>query len=168
VDIFVVMGAAVWREGLPSGAMRRRVSGAYQSSLQSTQPFFLVSGGLGKHPPSEAEVMRELLIQFGVPQQQIQVEDRSSDTVSSIQACAKVILATSTREQVVVCTDTYHVMRCRWLFFLYGIRTKAGQMESGRKSVGLVRWIYYWLREVPAFFVDTALVGVGALRRRLS
>jgi uncharacterized SAM-binding protein YcdF (DUF218 family) len=110
--------------------------------------------------------MRDLLLQLGVPPEHIRLEDRSSDTLSSVRACAEIVRTLPDRGQVFVCSDRYHIPRCRWLFYLYGIPTKAGQVENGRKAVGLARWIYYCVREVPAFIVDTVLVGIGALLHR--
>ncbi len=142
--------------------MRRRVSGALAGTLKYPDSIFLPSGGVGYYPPSEARVMAALLREAGIPEQKILIEERSTDTLSSIRNCIQILRALPAFSRVVVCTDVYHIPRCRWLFFLAGISTEAGEIESGRAQNSLFRWVFYYLREIAAFPVDTFL----ALRAR--
>ncbi len=54
MDIFVILGAAVRADGGPSGAMRRRVEGAFELSRNSPDAAFLVTGGGGPNRQTEA------------------------------------------------------------------------------------------------------------------
>jgi vancomycin permeability regulator SanA len=157
MDVFVVLGAAVWQGGVPSNAMRRRVRGALACAQQSSDPLFLVTGGTGRYPPSEAVVMQQLLMESGVAPENILLEEASADTLASVRNCARIIHSMEDVRSVTVCTDLYHMPRTRWLFYLYGIRNKAGQVEDGRKYTGLRKWIYYCLREIPATIQDSFL-----------
>ena len=156
--MLVVLGAAVWPGGMPSNAMRRRVQAAICSGRGNADALYLVSGGVGKNPPSEAQVMLQLLLAEGIAQQQVLLDEQSGDTLESVRNCARIIQGLPDVSRVIICTDRYHILRTRWLFFLAGIRTAAGRIPSGWRQTGLRKWIYYCLREVPAIVQDTFLI----------
>jgi vancomycin permeability regulator SanA len=158
VDIFVIMGAAVMPDGKPSGAMRRRVEGALALGRKSSDPFYIMTGGRGRHGPPEAEVMKVELQAGGVPEERIATETASNDTLSSIENCAQIIKEHANVDSVSVCSDRYHIPRCRWLFWLLGISTRPGNMLSGLKVNGILRWSLYYVREIIATPVDTLLL----------
>src|SRR6202000_3163567 len=124
--VIVIMGAAVWQGGRASKAMCRRVQGALASARGYPDALFLPSGGVGLHPPSEAQVMAELLGQAGVAQGNILIEDASTDTLSSVRNCARLLRSLPGFGDLIICSDAYHVPRCRWLFHLYGFSSRAG------------------------------------------
>ncbi len=155
------MGAAVWQGGVPSNAMKRRVSGAFDTARSLYDPLFIPTGGVGRFPPAEAEVMRDLLVELGVATSNILLEEAADDTLSSVRLCAGVLKRLSDVDEVYVCSDIYHIPRCRWLFKLYGVRTLAGRVESGRNYTGLMRWSSFYVREAAAIVWDTFLVLAG-------
>jgi vancomycin permeability regulator SanA len=157
-SVLVILGAAVWSGGRASNAMRRRVKGALLSARDVPSALFLVSGGVGKHPPSEAAVMSALLREAGVPEKNILLDEASGDTLQSIRNCVRILRSLPSFAEVVVCSDVYHIPRCRWLFRLYGISTRAGQIPSGRSENKALRWWYYYLREIAAVPWDTLIV----------
>jgi uncharacterized SAM-binding protein YcdF (DUF218 family) len=162
--IVVIMGAAVWPGDTPSNAMRRRVRGALQT-LPSNEPvIYLVSGGVGKYPPSEAEVMRRLLIERGVDSERIVIDDVSNDTLESVRNCAAILRQTWPELPVYVSSDTYHIPRCRLLFAILGLKTKASPVESGRSQNTTYKWFYYCLRELAATPWDCLLALLSKLR----
>ena len=64
----IIYGAAVKAGGGPSGTLLRRVQGAWEISQRLATPcYFIVTGGVGKHAPSEAHVMQKLLLDLGEP-----------------------------------------------------------------------------------------------------
>jgi len=158
MEIFVIMGAAVRPDGTPSGAMLRRVEGALMLGQKSPDPFYVVTGGVGRWGNAEAEVMKAELQARGVPAARIETETASNDTLSSTMHCARIIHAHQKPDAVFVCSDRYHIPRCRWLFYLLGVHTRATPTPSGRGPNGFLRWSYYYLRELLAIPVDTALL----------
>lgn len=158
MEFFVIMGAGVMPNGSPSGAMRRRVEGALALGRSSPDPFYVLTGGAGRWGPPEADVMKAELRAGGVPDERIATEAASNDTLSSIVNCARIIREHGKVEAVFVCSDRYHVPRCRWLFWLLGIPTRPADMPSGRSANGIVRWSYYYVREGLATPVDTLLL----------
>ena len=161
--VVIVMGAAVWEGGQASNAMRRRVAGALQSARDRHDALFLVSGGVGKHPPSEASLMANLLQDAGIPSERILLDELSTDTLESVHNCATILRSLPRYGDVIVCSDIYHIPRCRWLFKLFGVSTCSGEVASGLPQNTASRWIYYYLRELPAFVWDTLM----ALRKPL-
>jgi vancomycin permeability regulator SanA len=153
-DIFVIMGAAVWPGGLPSKAMRRRVEAAVNAARANSTSLFLPSGGIGRHPPAEAVVMRSLLLEHGVSENRIVVESHSKSTLASVINSARIIQSLDVG-RVFICTDTYHQLRCRWLFRFMGIDAEYSSIESGRSSAGLLRWTWFYCREAAAIPADS-------------
>jgi uncharacterized SAM-binding protein YcdF (DUF218 family) len=164
MEIFVIMGAAVRADGQPSGAMRRRVEAALCLARSSQDSFYVATGGRGRFGPPEADVMKQILVSAGVPEKRVVAERESSDTLSSVINCASIIRREKGVRSVLVCSDRYHIPRCRWLFWLLGIHTGRASVPSGREANGILRWSLYYVRELVATPVDTVIL----LARRLS
>jgi uncharacterized SAM-binding protein YcdF (DUF218 family) len=154
----VIMGAAVKPGGAPSGAMQRRVRSALILGQASISSYYLVTGGKGKFDPPESELMKAMLQDAGISADHIISEANSDDTLSSVIECAALLRSRSYLCPIVVCTDTYHIARCRLLFHLLGIATEKQPMQSGRQANGLLRWTYYYLRESLAIPWDALLL----------
>ena len=158
VHCFVIMGAAVRSDGTPSGALRRRVESALALGKDTANPFYVTTGGQGRFGPPESQVMAALLQAAGVSNDHILTDSESHDTLSSVINCSNILRSRQCPESVVICTDRYHVTRCRWLFWLSGIRTTKRLMPSGRGANGILRWTYYYVRELLATPWDTLLL----------
>jgi vancomycin permeability regulator SanA len=165
MDIFVILGAAVLADGEPSGALRRRVEGAFELSRNSRDAAFLVTGGGGSNRPTEAAAMSALLEAKSVAPERIFQDPVSKNTLSSVVQCARIIKSQNCVHSVVVCSDRYHIPRCRWLFYLLGVPTLAGDMPSGLAANGYLRWACYYVREAAALVPDTVALLFGRLRR---
>lgn len=161
----MILGAAVLADAEASGAMRRRVDGAFLLSRDSGDAVFLVTGGGGPNRQTEAEVMSALLEAKGVAPERILQDPISTDTLSSVVQCARIIKGQTSVRSVIVCSDRYHIPRCRWLFRLLGVRTLVGEMPSGLRANGHLRWAYYYAREAAAIILDTVVLLFGRLRR---
>jgi uncharacterized SAM-binding protein YcdF (DUF218 family) len=159
---FVIMGAAVRPGGAPSGALRRRVETALEAARGWPQACFLPTGAVGRHPPSEAAVMRELLVGAGVPPERIVLEEKGTDTLSSVVHCARILRAEPAPLRVSVCTHDYHLPRCRLLFRAFGLRVEGVPLRGARAALGTRRWLVALAREIAGSPWDLAL----ALGRR--
>lgn len=157
VDAFIVFGAAVLADGSPSGAMRRRVDGAMHLISKALHPIVIVTGGRGKTGYVEADVMAALASRT-ISRDQIVVDGDSTDTLESVIRCARLLKRRDDIETVTVCTDRYHILRCRWLLWLLGVRTRYGHMPSGRQANGLIRWCFLYVRDLMLFPIDTFLL----------
>ncbi|HLN23002.1 MAG TPA: YdcF family protein [Patescibacteria group bacterium] len=119
-DVAVVLGAAVKPGGQASESLIRRVAhgvGLYQAGRV---PHLLMAGGVGRHPPAEAYLMRGLALAAGVPEAAIVVETYSRDTLENA-AFSRDILNRNGWRRVLVVTDAYHLPRALYTFRRLGI-----------------------------------------------
>lgn len=156
-DYFVIMGATVSPDGTPSKSLLRRVDAALGFSAKSATRRFLVTGGSHGEAPTEASVMRRLLRESGIPDQIILTEDESVNTLSSVRNCVRMLRLASDVSTVTICTDRYHAVRSRILFWLFGVRTQQMPIPDAHVDLGLKRWLYYLARECMAIPVDLLL-----------
>ncbi|EYD72205.1 YdcF family protein [Limimaricola hongkongensis] len=99
----LILGAAVWEDG-PSPTLRRRTGHAASLFHARRVSHLVPCGGLGNHPPSEGEAMRQLLVAAGVPETAIHPETASRDTLENIRN-ARPILDRIGARRVVIVTD---------------------------------------------------------------
>jgi uncharacterized SAM-binding protein YcdF (DUF218 family) len=157
--IAIIMGSAVSADGTPGAAMRRRVGAALQLRAEFENLLFIPSGGIFPYRPcSEADAMKNLLMEAGVDSRHIVLESKSKNTLQNILNTAAIIQNMAAPEAVVVCSDNYHIPRSRLLLFLMKIRSISRPMPSGRKTNGLLRWAYYWCREAIAIPIHVIML----------
>ena len=66
-DVLLVFGAAIRRSGKPSPVLRRRLEAAVEAGKRAKDPLYVVSGAAAGDGPPEAMVMRQTLLEHGVP-----------------------------------------------------------------------------------------------------
>jgi uncharacterized SAM-binding protein YcdF (DUF218 family) len=141
---------------VPSPALRRRVAAALAAAADAGDARFLPTGAVGRHAPSEAEVMRRLLAGAGVAAERIVVEEQGTDTLSSLRHCARIVRE-SGGGRVVVCSDAYHLPRCRAVLRALGVRAEAAPAAGARSALGARRLAWAIAREAVATPWDVAL-----------
>lgn len=166
---FVIFGAAVRPDGTPGGTLLRRVEGALSIARGVTDRVFIATGGIGRHGPAEAHVIRDVLLARGVPASRILIEDAASDTLESVQLCDRLLRERDDVDDIVLCSSGYHIPRCALLFRLLGHRVRIGRMRSDLPHLGWRRWLTYVLKECIALPYDAMLLLVRTgLRPRAS
>jgi len=108
-DVIIILGAGVWETG-PSPALRGRVKKAFEVYEEGYAPYFIVSGGLGNFPPTEAEAMRELLLEMGVEESVIFLEDQARNTFENLMFSKEIMNQQGWKSAVIV-TDVFHAKR---------------------------------------------------------
>ncbi len=154
----VIFGAAVRPDGQPSGALRRRVEAALAFGARHSDALYVPTGGLGDHPPAEAEVMAALLRAARVADGRILAETSGTDTVSSVRAVRRLLREAGHRGPVFAATSAYHLPRCVLLLRLAGLPARACQPPPGPAATGRRQRWYWRLREIPAVPWDAALL----------
>ena len=142
----LILGCAVWPDG-PSPTLRRRTAHAASLWHRGEVAWLVPCGGLGTHPPVEAEAMRDLLLAQGVPAQAIRLEDRSRNTHENI-LLALPILAEIGATSAVIVTDATHAPRARLIAWGLGRRATSSSPPlwgGHRRTI-----VWQTLREVPA------------------
>jgi len=134
----VILGAAVWPGGQPSPTLRRRIDEAVRQAAAHPAALVICSGGLGRHPPSEAEVMARGLRDSGIPAERILLEDASTSTLENAGLTAAIL-----RERGLTCilvvTSSYHVARARLTFRHFGITARGAPVG---RNPATPRWKY--------------------------
>lgn len=108
-DYCIVLGAQ-WKTTGPSEVLRRRLDKAVEYLSQNPDTKVIVSGGQGGNESiAEAAGMREYLIQAGIDEERILVEDNSSNTYENLVLSGKFF--DRKKESVVIVTNNFHVFR---------------------------------------------------------
>lgn len=147
-DLIAVPGAAVYPGGVPSPALRRRVELAVRLWGEGRAPVILMTGGVGRHPPAEADVAAELARALGVPDAAILREGRSTTTDENARLAREV----AGPGAVLVVTDLTHALRATLTFRRHfdradgvgapqprGVLLRAGVRELGALAAYAVR-----------------------------
>lgn len=114
-DCIIVLGARVWPDGRMSNSLLYRCESALKVWQDGIAPQIIVCGGRGHDEPvTEAQAMRTWLVQSGVPDSVIHVEDASTDTRENLDNARK-IMTDNGFETAAICTSDYHVTRALWL-----------------------------------------------------
>ena len=115
VDAIVVMGAAQY-DGRPSAQLAARLDHVAELWPQGFAPIVVVTGGNQAGDRfTEAEASATYLVERGVPEASIVLEDRGTTSFESLERVAH-LLAESTGSSdtsVLVVTDPYHSLRSR-------------------------------------------------------
>jgi len=114
-DAVIVPGCAVREDGSPSGALRRRTLHAIGLWKSGAAKSIVLTGGIGRHPPSEAEVAAQIALDAGVPREALILEKESTTTEENARLAAA-IQPGMKEWSVVVTSDGYHCWRCKRLF----------------------------------------------------
>jgi vancomycin permeability regulator SanA len=148
-EVIIVLGAAVWPDGQPSPALRSRVAHAVRLFHAGHGQRLLMTGGLGKHPPAEARLMRQLALAAGVPDVAILVEEQAVSTLQSAAYCAPIVQQHGWSAALLV-TDCYHLPRAVLTFRHFGVRAHGSAPPE--RPYARRRWKQwrYRLREVLA------------------
>ena len=153
-DAIVVLGnrPPVDEQGRVRPETRARVEAGVRAYRQGLAPVLLMTGGPAPSGAVEAEVMRALAIELGVPAEAILTEPRSSDTIDNARFSMALLCegeAEPCIPAVIVVTSPYHLERAGRLFECAGARVQLAPAEvptttAHRLREGSVR-LYYGL-----------------------
>ncbi len=160
VKVAVVLGAQVLPGQRASRTLEARVSHAARLHAEGMVDLIIATGGLGEHPPSEAEIMARILLEHGVSEDAILREDRALSTWDSARLVAKMARRLGI-ESVLVVTDPLHCVRTVAAF------GRAGLLAWGEPVYSSPMWRKMWkrrgqlVREIGALVWYKTRYGVG-------
>lgn len=109
LDYIIVLGAQVREDG-PSAVPKYRLDAAIDYLNENPNTVCIVSGGQGENEPfSEAKGMAEYLLDKGIEEKRILLEDWSTNTVENIQNSKE--LLEGEYNGVGIVTNNFHVFR---------------------------------------------------------
>lgn len=148
-DVIIVLGSAVWANERPSPSLNARMQHAIGLYRQGIAPYLILCGGVGKNPPSEAEVMRRLAVSAGVPADALVLEDRSRSTEENL-ANAKKLMDARGWQTAVIVSDPFHLYRAELIARDLGMEAYGSGAPSSPTFVRAVMRVQYTVREAFA------------------
>ncbi|RKN80423.1 YdcF family protein [Paenibacillus ginsengarvi] len=159
-DTIIVLGAAVWN-GKPSPALRERIDMAVEAWNDQLAPAIIATGGIGlPGEPSEASVIKKTLIERGVPENRIIIEDKSRSTYENLHNSLEFMQQHEMKSAVLV-THGYHALRARMMAKMIGIDASVEPVQ-----IRPLRLAYYTLREcggIAYLFATSPLRSIRAI-----
>ena len=108
----IILGCGVNSDGSPSAIMQERVNAGLKYLESHPDVPVIVSGGqLGGAPISEAESMKQCLIEQGIEESRIYIEDQSRTTAENLRFSTIVIKENQLNQNVAVVTSDFHLAR---------------------------------------------------------
>ena len=156
----IVLGAAVWPNG-PSPTLLRRCTHAADVWHAGGYEAIIVCGGLGKHAPTEAEAMAQILLTENVPASAIHLEDQSTTTFENLSFAQPIITRLGTTSMTIV-TDGYHGPRARLIAKVLGFEARTSAPSN--RGAHLKTQIKMHLRE--AFALPVYAIKLIVMRKR--
>lgn len=167
-DYVIVFGAAVRRNGHPSAALRRRITTAAAWARAHPNSIVIPTGAAGEYGPPEAKVMKQALVESGVPARRIIMESNGHDTLQSVRCCHAILKQRGDCDRVVCCTSRYHQPRCALLLKMLGYKVVLPRASIRRGRLSWLSLARLFAREVAARPYDAALLVASAkFSRRL-
>ena len=148
-DVIIVLGSQVRADGTPSGSLRARTQHAIDLYKAGYAPTLFLTGGLGRFPPAEADVMRRLALDAGVPDSALVLDDKATSTQQSLETAARIAPGKSWRTALIV-SDPFHMLRS--LQMAHDLGLEAYGSPAYRSTLYTVDRLrrYYTLREAFA------------------
>ncbi len=138
----VVLGCQV-KNGKPSRMLKSRLDAAYDYLSENETVNVVVSGGQGDDEMiSEAQCMKEYLVERGIAPERIFMEDKSKNTEENIRFSLEIIEENGLCEEITIVTDGFHQLRAELI---------AGKNGVDARNIPASTRLYllptYWVRE---------------------
>jgi uncharacterized SAM-binding protein YcdF (DUF218 family) len=131
-DVIIVLGSGLRRDGRPGDALYRRSLRAAELYNEGYAPNVICTGGQSAgYPRSEAAACQEILENNGVPTTAITLEDRSRSTEENARN-SRAIMEAQGWEDAVLVSDSFHMLRGRWIFETQGLTVYPNPVPSTR------------------------------------
>jgi len=152
-DVIIVLGAQVKEDGTPSVALERRLTAALESYRTDRQTIIVCGAQGGNEPRPEGDVMRDWLLERGVPPEDVIAETASVNTRENLNN-AKAIMDEMGLQEALIVTSDYHVARALKLCAQAGI-SATGKGSPSKPEYFIknhfregLSWIKFWLESM--------------------
>ncbi|MDE5859406.1 MAG: YdcF family protein, partial [Oscillospiraceae bacterium] len=138
----IVLGCKV-RGETPSLMLGQRINAAYRYLEANPDAVCIASGGQGADELiSEAECIKRVLVEKGIAEERIILEDKSTSTDENIRFSAEKMNEYGISGSITIVTSEYHQLRAKMIADKYGLESYA---ISSNTAFYLLPT--YWLRE---------------------
>jgi uncharacterized SAM-binding protein YcdF (DUF218 family) len=159
-EAVVVLGTQVLAGGRPSTTLLARARHAAWLYASGKVGLVIPTGGIGEHPPSEAQVAARILREAGVPEEDILLEEKAHSTRDSARLVAALARERGIRSLMLV-TDPFHCVRSVGAFRVEGFEAEASPVYSSPM------WRMAWLRRGQFLREIGATIWYRMRRRRV-
>lgn len=161
-DAALLLGLKLNEDGTPKEELRLRVQEAVRVYREHKVRYMIPCGGQTEGMPvSEAVVMKNLLVEAGVPEDVIWLEDASQITTENIQN-AKTLLQQKgiTKPSVLVVTSDYHGFRATFMARHMGMKARK---KTCKTPAGKEKW---YKRIMEGFYFINYITGWESGKRK--
>ena len=147
----IVLGCRV-KGDVPSLMLSRRINAAYEYLEKNPGTVCIVSGGQGRDElVSEAECIKNVLVEKGISPDRIIMEDKSTSTDENIRFSLEKMEENGISGGAVIVTNNYHQLRAKMICRKYGLETSAVSAETSLYLLPTY-WVREWFGVVYQFF----------------
>lgn len=147
VDVGVVLGNKVEVTGEPSKRLQSRLDRAVELYKKGYFKYVIVSGGIGKEGFDEAKVMKNYIVQSGIPEKSIILDNKGNNTFMTAEN-SKLIMDEMKFKSVMVISQYYHITRTRVAFKKVGF----DKVYTAHAKLFEFRDLYSLTREFFAYY----------------
>ena len=151
-DFIIILGCQIRKDGTLTNLLKSRVDRAIEFSKMQKEKvnkdiMFVPSGGKGSDEVmAESQAMKNYLLEQGIKEENILVEDKSKNTWENIQFSNEIINKKMKNAKVAFSTTNYHVFRAG------NIATMQGLYYEG---IGATTKRYFWINAFIREFIAT-------------
>lgn len=146
----ILLGAQVYNENHMSLSLASRVDRAYAYLVENENAICIVTGGQGNDEPcTEASVEKKFLMEMGIAEDRIYLEDQSHNTRENILFARDIAEANNLGTEFAVVTQGFHMFRSMQLAESMGLETYSVVSYTdpllypgyyGRELLSLTKW----------------------------
>ena len=148
-DAIIVLGSKVYPGGRPGGSLYARIQHAIALYKAGYAPYMIFCGGVGDNPPSEAEVMRRIAADAGIPASAMILEDQSHSTEDNL-GNAKTLMHERGLKSAIIVSDPFHLYRAEIMARDLGIQAYGSGANNSPNYARPLDRTYYTAREAIA------------------
>lgn len=155
-ELIIILGARLYGS-VPSPSLKERLETGYDYLVSHENAIAVVSGGIGKGEDiSEAAAMKDYLLEKGIKEERILVEDKSTNTFQNITFSKELVKEKFPEfdlgsEKIGIVTNDYHVFRGVMMAKRFGLhavgipaKTPPTTLVKGyvREYFGVLKYIF--------------------------
>lgn len=148
-DIAVILGSKVNEDGTLSTRLERRLECGLRLYSAKRTKKIIVSGGLGKEGFLEGSKMKDFLVQHGIPDTAIIVDNHGDNTLATVKNTLK-LRDSLNYKSILVVSQYFHLTRTKMLFRKHHFTA----ISSVSPRYFEVRDVYALLREFVAYYTE--------------
>ena len=146
----VVLGAAVGPGGVASPTLKRRTDWAGRLFKRGGCDVIVLSGGMGRHGPAEADVMAAMLLAADIPESRLVLDRAAFVTLDTAAFAAR--MPHAAKRHFVAVTDLYHAPRTWLAFRAFRLQVAVDSPPLGH-ATPVRTLIRSFAREIPALIL---------------